>query len=335
MDYTVFTPNKMIVNDRIYGRFVIKEPVILLLIKSAPLKRLKKISQFGPPDRYYHLKGFSRYEHSLGVMLLLRKLGASLEEQVAGLVHDISHPAFSHVYDWVIGSNSREDFQDNTLEAAISHSSFSILLRKFGYVPKQIADHKNFTLLERKIPDLCADRIDYALRELPREKAKKIATDLTVSGKKIVFKNKKSALIFANNYLERQINHWSSFEAATRYLLLARLIKYCFSRKHLSFADMMRDDEYVVKKLEKLKAPYVVTVLTELKKKSLAHLKKSPHAYKKKFRYVDPEFMEKGKLLRLSDVDKNFLKKSKKQIGKTSKESGSELYNAYLKNSSR
>lgn len=34
-------------------------------------------------------------------MLLLRKLGASLEEQLASLLHDISTFAVSHVADWV------------------------------------------------------------------------------------------------------------------------------------------------------------------------------------------------------------------------------------------
>jgi hypothetical protein len=31
----------------------------------------------GPPNKYYHLKGTSRYEHILGVFLLLRHLKAS------------------------------------------------------------------------------------------------------------------------------------------------------------------------------------------------------------------------------------------------------------------
>jgi HD superfamily phosphohydrolase len=34
-------------------------------------------------------------------MLLVRRLGASLEEQIAALLHDVSHTAFSHVIDSV------------------------------------------------------------------------------------------------------------------------------------------------------------------------------------------------------------------------------------------
>ncbi len=89
----------MIINDAIYGKYKINEPVLVELIKSRPMQRLKKIAQLGIPDRFYHIRGFSRFEHSLGVMLLLRKLNASLEEQAAGLLHDVSHTAFSHVVD--------------------------------------------------------------------------------------------------------------------------------------------------------------------------------------------------------------------------------------------
>ena len=47
------------------------------------------------------------FEHSLGVYLLLRRLGADRREQVAGLLHDISHTAFSHAVDFLISSGSR------------------------------------------------------------------------------------------------------------------------------------------------------------------------------------------------------------------------------------
>ena len=37
-------------------------------------------------------------------MLLALKFGSSLEEQIKALLHDISHSAFSHVIDYVLGN---------------------------------------------------------------------------------------------------------------------------------------------------------------------------------------------------------------------------------------
>lgn len=73
------------------------------------MQRLKGISQFRIPDKYYFKDNYSRFEHSIGVMVLLGKLGASQEEQIAGLLHDVSHKAFSHVYDWVVVDYSGSD----------------------------------------------------------------------------------------------------------------------------------------------------------------------------------------------------------------------------------
>ena len=106
----------MEIKDRVYGVQKIEENVILDLINSNSLKRLKDISQLGMPDTYLSFPGFSRYEHSLGTMILLKKLGATLEEQVAGLLHDISHTPFSHVIDWVVGDPTKEDYQDKIFQ---------------------------------------------------------------------------------------------------------------------------------------------------------------------------------------------------------------------------
>ena len=135
---------RIIIHDSIYGRQLIQEPVLLELIKSKPIQRLKKISQFGIPDEYYHVKNFYRYEHSVGVMILISRLGGSTEEQVAGLLHDVSHTAFSHVIDWVVGEAGDETYQDTRHEDIISSEEISGILKRYKYEPRRIADYHNF-----------------------------------------------------------------------------------------------------------------------------------------------------------------------------------------------
>ena len=85
----------MKIEDRVYGEEEIREKVLVDLINCKSIQRLKGLAQFGLPDEYYHRNGFSRYEHSLGVLIFLRKFGTDLNEQIAGLLHDVSHTAFS------------------------------------------------------------------------------------------------------------------------------------------------------------------------------------------------------------------------------------------------
>ena len=93
--------------DRVYGEVSIEDPAILDLIGCATFQRLKGIRQAGPSALTFPFKDVTRFEHSLGVFILLRRLGAPRREQVAGLLHDISHTAFSHAVDFIYTSRSR------------------------------------------------------------------------------------------------------------------------------------------------------------------------------------------------------------------------------------
>lgn len=70
--------------------------------------------------------------------ILLNRLGASEEEQVAGLLHDISHTAFSHLIDWVIGDSSKEDYQDKRHLSVLLENEIAQILSNYGYSSKNI-----------------------------------------------------------------------------------------------------------------------------------------------------------------------------------------------------
>lgn len=304
--------NHIFIKDPIYGDFKITSPVIIELINSKPVQRLKKISQFGPPDKYYHLKNYSRYEHSIGVLFILITLKADEEEQIAGLLHDISHTAFSHVTDWVLGSSQTEDYQDKHHSRFMQNQEIKAALIKYKFDPLKITDYKRFRLLERNIPDLCADRIDYALKEFFPIIARRCFSALTVYKNKIVFKNKKSALLFANNFLNKQTKHWGGYEAVTRYSLFAKALKYALANKIIEVNDLMNDEESIIMKIENISDIKIRRLLFLLKKKDLSFLPKSKKIAYKKFRYVDPEFLDGSNSVRLSSVDKEFREEIKK-----------------------
>ncbi len=296
----------MLIHDRVYSSFTIDSPIALELIQSAPFQRLKYISQLGLPAKYYHLEGYSRYEHSIGVYHLLNKLGASEEEQVAGLLHDISHTAFSHLVDWVIGDSLTEDYQDKRHLSVLQQKDITIVLRKYGYTPESTADYHRFSLLEKDIPALCADRVDYVFRESPHIIAEKCLPYLQAHDGEIVFSEEKGALVFASNFLHRQETHWGGYEAVTRYVVFGNMLKRALADNTITIDDLHQTDEFVIDKIIRSEVKEHVAVLSLMEHKDLSFLPKADKSTMKKFRYVDPKVIMDGKAVRLSVINTDF-----------------------------
>ena len=152
--------------ETFYGPVNVEEPVLLELIESPPFQRLKHIHQYGVAYYTTHREEFTRYQHSLGVFALLRTNGCSLEEQMAGLLHDVSHTVFSHVGDWIFNRQNHDvDYQNLTHGDYLEKSGLGDILRKYGYAVDQIQPKQElYPALEQPVPTLCADRIDYNLQ---------------------------------------------------------------------------------------------------------------------------------------------------------------------------
>lgn len=151
----------------IYGTTDIHEPVLIELINSPAFERLKHIRQYGV---VCHARAnepeYTRYQHSLGVFFLTRLYGAPLAEQIAALLHDVSHTVFSHVGDrlfdtnyYVAGNNS---YQDNIHMWYLEKAGIMTILQKYDMAHACTEEAKvNQLCFEQPSPDLCADRIEY------------------------------------------------------------------------------------------------------------------------------------------------------------------------------
>jgi len=297
----------MKIKDRIYGGDEIKEEVLIDLINSKSFQRLRGISQQGPPQQYWHFPIYSRFEHSLGVLLLLRKVGAGLEEQIAGVLHDVSHTAFSHVIDWIAGDPSKEDRQDKSHFEIIGNSDVCPILRRYNFNPRRISHLENFKLLEQEIPELCVDRFDYAVRDFfDKRSIPEIVNSLIVRKGLLMFNSVLSAKKFAEGYVLCQTQHWATDESKARYFLLAEVLKKSLSKGYIEFKDLLktdaevmdliinRGDEEINRILNLLKTPLQIT-------EALEH-DTSAITLKKKARFVDPKIYHEGKVNTLSEL---------------------------------
>ncbi|MBT4277908.1 HD domain-containing protein [Candidatus Falkowbacteria bacterium] len=312
--------------DRVYGEFEIDEPVILELIKSKSLQRLKEIDQAGyrplwvKPDVETGKYDHSRFAHSVGVYLLLRKYGASLEEQIAGLIHDVSHSAFSHCIDYVleVGSEKEHNHQDNVSEDFVRKTEVPQILKKYGIDFNYIIDDSHFPLQENNLPDLCADRIDYSLKtavifgELNDKDKIYILDNLTVENNDWVFKSFESADKYAKLFLKLNTDYYASLTSAIMFRTVGDYLRYALQKNYISERDLYTTDKLVINKIQKFLDNDKKLKLLFSRMNNRTKIINNPNDYDTsvfcKSRVVDPLFKEDKKLKRLSEVDSKWAK---------------------------
>lgn len=134
-------------NDPIHGHIDLSK-LSTYVIDTPQFQRLRDISQLG--GTYYVFPGASshRFEHCIGVAYLARLYVDKLREnqpelnitdidavcvEIAGLVHDIGHGPFSHLYDgkFLPSINHNHDFQHEHASIGI----FELLLEENNLLP--------------------------------------------------------------------------------------------------------------------------------------------------------------------------------------------------------
>jgi len=297
----------MKIDDIVYGEENVEESVLVDLINSNAVQRLKGINQFGMPDKYYYRKNYSRYEHSIGVFILLRRLKGNLMEQIAGLLHDISHTAFSHVIDRVLGDPTKEDYQDTIHKQIIESSNIPVILGRFNISPVQISNPENFSLLEREAPSLCADRVDYTLREISQTgDAHHFFLDLINKNGQICFKSREIGEEFANIYMNLQKGHWAGDEARIRYQILGGVLKSALEKQIISMEDLRETDQEVINLLIQSRDTEILDGLNLLERGFEIVPSEQGIEAKKKFRYIDPEILVNGSYQKLSELSSRY-----------------------------
>lgn len=300
------------ISDPIYGTFEITEPILIDLLKSDALRRTGGVNQF-LPYVINHQIGFTREEHGIGTMLQSRILGAEVDEQSSALLHDASHSAFSHSIDFLVGTHDTDNYQDSIHRDYIYKTDAHKIIASHGYDPERIADIESFGILERDAPDLCADRVDYTLREMFHlgrvYEARSCAENLTTYEGRIVFQSHDKARLFAENYVDRNANNWASPDSFARIAVLVEILQSGLDEGWLSFPDLHTNDYFVLDKIFQRKEDEIVKRVNFLSNGAPYKINKvNPqiNIMNRKFRWVDPEFFQDGELVRLTDVDSEY-----------------------------
>ncbi|MBU0613623.1 HD domain-containing protein [Patescibacteria group bacterium] len=314
----------MLFKDKIYGEIEITEPVVLELINTPQMQRMKKIHQYGI-YYYFNPKGdTTRYEHSLGVYWILRKFGADLNEQLAGLLHDISHGVFSHVLDHLFGSLVEEDYQDKLHSSYFENTEISRVLTKHGSNPSEIADLSRWPLLDNELPNICADRLQYTLGDavtigkISQQQAKELMDNLTVANSQFIFSNKVIAREFAQLSLWMCQNFWHPNWGHYCFAWIAEIMKSALEKGVLEKSDLASDDDSVIQLLENCNDEEIRSEMNRLKNFHPEKVVESEDEYDyaashTKMRVIDPFVELNGSIKTVSEVYPEFKEAFRKE----------------------
>lgn len=300
--------NKIV--DYIYGEFEL-EDVLIELINCDAVQRLKYIHQVGATYLIKEELNVNRFEHSIGVMLLIRLLGGSLKEQIAGLLHDISHTAFSHVIDFVF-DNSDEDYHELIFDEVVINSKIPYILNKYGYDFKEILENEEqWTILERKAPRLCADRVDYTLRDMykygftNKNEINEFLKNIQVLDGEIVTNDIESARWFLELYYTEVIDFFMNPINGYSYDKLSKAIKIAIDENELNLKDILKTDNEVIDILNRSKNNQIISLMKSLNKNVKLRINEDKYDIfiKGKTRLIDPGVGIRGKVYSLSELD--------------------------------
>jgi len=176
------------IHDPIHGTVTIT-PIMKMIIDTPEFQRLRDLKQLGASYFVFPSATHTRFEHSIGVSHLAGNLMETLQKnqprlkitqreievtRIAGLIHDIGHGPFSHLYDEHIRNVSEDEHEVRGCKV------FQSMVRKYK-IPLTVEDvtqicmmvepdkkRKNrwpYQIIANKMCQIDVDKLDYIRRD--------------------------------------------------------------------------------------------------------------------------------------------------------------------------
>lgn len=299
----------MQIHDTIYGDFEI-DGILEELVQTEAMQRLKKVHQVGASFLVNPKWNVTRFEHSIGVMLLVKMLGGSEAEQIVALLHDVSHTAFSHVVDRVLQKKD-EDYHEHIFDTVIENSDIPLILKKYGYDSKILQNWEQWMLLEQPLPALCADGIDYTLRDLytygmiSKQEVVTFLDQLMVHEQFICLSSIEAAEWFTEVYYKETIDFFLHPLGSYSYHVLTKVLQLSLEKHVIHTEDFLCDDETLLQKLKCCRDEEITSVLATLHPNVIVEENDQDYdiCYSGgKERLIDPPVYVNGKIYKASNL---------------------------------
>lgn len=171
---------KKVFKDPVHRYIHVHDKIIWDLIGTAEFQRLRRIRQLGTTFFTFHGAEHSRFNHSLGVYEIIRRVIDDVfdgrphwnaEDRLlclcAALLHDVGHGPFSHSFEKVFGL----DHETFTQRIIMGDTEINKVLRRVDpQFPQKVAEviaktSDNKLVISMISSQIDADRMDYLLRD--------------------------------------------------------------------------------------------------------------------------------------------------------------------------
>ena len=209
---------------------------------------------------FSNIAPYSRFDHSLGVALIVWHFTQDRAQALAGLLHDVATPVFAHVIDFLQGDHMTQESTESETETIIRGSAdLCQILRKNDISTDAVIDYHRYPIADNDAPKLAADRLEYTLGNalnyaiLTYDQIREIYNDLTITNNEsgepeLTFRTPKIAFAFSQAALECSKIYVSKTD---RFAMeaLALLLKECIKNGILTKKDLHTQEQHVIRKI--------------------------------------------------------------------------------------
>ncbi|MFC5711576.1 HD domain-containing protein [Thalassorhabdus alkalitolerans] len=165
--------------DPVHRYIHVRDELIWELVGTKEFQRLRRVRQLGTTYLTFHGAEHTRFNHSLGVYEIMRRIIEGFEGRphwdekerllclCAALLHDIGHGPFSHSFEKVFHT----DHETWTRKIIVGDTEVNQVLKRMGdHFPQQVADviektYPNKLVVSMISSQIDADRMDYLQRD--------------------------------------------------------------------------------------------------------------------------------------------------------------------------
>lgn len=291
------------------------------LCQTPQMQRLRQVGmncgcEYTSFKRFRRLRGYSRFDHSLGTARIVWHFTGDPVQSTAALFHDIATPTFAHSVDFLRGDHLKQEATEEATERVIrSSEEIGAVIKAFDIPVEEVLDYHRYPIADNDAPRLSADRLEYTLGNLENFRLRPVTSLRLYYGaicvaqneegvEELAFSDAATAMEFGYDAL-RCSRIYVSDEDRYAMQMLSELLGRALQRGILTEGDLMSTEKALIEKLRQDPEAEAEWKAFRAMKRMVEDEELAPEALRRvvpaKKRCIDPFVRDRGRLSRICE----------------------------------